>query len=266
MSKITKPFTSACLEMADNEHSKLGERERSLYGRSSSRLRAFINNICSKENINYLEIGVDRGSTIISAVYGNSQCKAVGIENFKYDEKEFAKVAKDKEVTQEDGSIKYEPTIWENMRSQLFFNIDRYGSVTDGEGFGSIDIIQSDFQEVDWSSVPKADVCFFDVKPVNADVYDAFFEKVVPNLANPAVVIFSNYSNDTHAKQVEEAFANHHNTVTILWDDNRVSSGLSDATQYFSGIGIFGISKKIESTENNLEERIATANAITNKG
>ena len=104
--KLTEAFISAALELADNGLSKISERERELFGLSSTRLRSLLNNLCSKENTNYLELGVYKGATIISALYGNPTLKAVGVDNYKYDEREPKKWAD-------------EGTIWENIKSKL---------------------------------------------------------------------------------------------------------------------------------------------------
>ena len=46
MGKLNHDWVKASLEMADNERSKLSERERELHGLSSTRLRCLINNLC----------------------------------------------------------------------------------------------------------------------------------------------------------------------------------------------------------------------------
>lgn len=52
--------------------SKLSEEILSLYGYSGIQTRHLYNNLCSiEENINYLEIGTYRGSTLISSCYKN---------------------------------------------------------------------------------------------------------------------------------------------------------------------------------------------------
>ena len=71
MGKLNHEWVKASLEMADNERSKLSERERELHGLSSIRLRCLINNLCAAEKCNYLEIGAYKGSTLIAAARGN---------------------------------------------------------------------------------------------------------------------------------------------------------------------------------------------------
>ena len=58
MGKISKAFVEGCLSLSDNDRSKLTEEERTMIGDNSSKLRSFLNNICSKDNSYYLELGL----------------------------------------------------------------------------------------------------------------------------------------------------------------------------------------------------------------
>ena len=236
MVKITQEFVTAVLELSDVGQSKISERERELYGISSPRLKALINNICSKEGTNYLELGVFKGSTIISAAYGNLSTKLVGVENYKYDQNEPKRTAP-------------EGTIWENMKTQLNSNIKRYEELGVPVNTNNITIIESDFQDVDWKSYPKFDVCFFDVVPADKETYKAFFEKTLSALSSEAVIIFSNYSNVKNAKELDEIIADNNHKFDVQWKKQRVSGGLSDHTHYQSGVLIIGIKKKIVKAE-----------------
>lgn len=236
MVKITQEFVTAVLELSDVGQSKISERERELYGISSPRLKALINNICSKEGTNYLELGVFKGSTIISAAYGNLSTKLVGVENYKYDQNEPKRTAP-------------EGTIWENMKTQLNSNIKRYEELGVPVNTNNITIIESDFQDVDWKSYPKFDVCFFDVVPADKETYKVFFEKTLSALSSEAVIIFSNYSNVKNAKELDEIIADNNHKFDVQWKKQRVSGGLSDHTHYQSGVLIIGIKKKIVKAE-----------------
>lgn len=230
MTKISKEFAQAALELADVEQSKINERERELFGLSSNRLRAFLNNICSKPNTQYLEVGVYRGATLLSAMYGNITTKAVGIENYSYDDRE---------------PKRYPPKghIWSNMQSHLHSNLARYSDPNMQVVTDNITIIEKDFAEVDWSTLPKIDVCFFDVTPIKEEVYKAFLNNITKAINSEAVVIFSNYSNEQHAKELDKALSEAANIET-LWTLQRISGGLSDATQYYSGIRVVGIRER----------------------
>ncbi len=229
MSKLNHEWVKASLEMADNERSKLTEREREMHGLSSIRLRCLINNLCAAEKCNYLEVGAYKGATLIAAARGND-VKVVGVDNFKYDDREPNKWSP-------------EGFIWDNMKSQLEANIDKYRLQPDVINGEDISIIQSDFQEADLPA-NKFSVCFFDVSPINAKTYDAFFEKILPSLSQSSVVIFSQQSNSTHATELNEAMAKHASKFNSQFNEVRISGSNADASKYYSGVRVFGIVKK----------------------
>ena len=178
MGKITKQWVQAALELADQGQAKLTQRERELFGLSSTRLRCLINNICAPDNTRYLEIGVYRGSTVVAAAYGNKTTKVVGVDKYKYDDREPLKWAP-------------EGYIWDNMKSQLEANLQRYKVGDNGVNLNNVTIIENKFEDVDWAKQEKFDVCFFDVSPVNTALYDEFFEKVLLAMNPEAVLKFS---------------------------------------------------------------------------
>jgi len=233
MTKITKEFIEACLEMSDNEHSKLTEREIEIFGLSSKRQRAFINNICSKVGTKYLEIGVYRGATLLAAAAGNSSTKVVGIENFSYDDREPAKKA---------------PVngIWDNMKSQLYDNISRYKDPDSSVNTENVTIIEEDYRKADLSSIKDIDVCLFDVTPTSDRTHKNFVELVLPSLSDESVIIFTQYSNSATCKLIDNAIEESSELVEVLYEQNRVSGGLSDSTKYFSGLAIFLLKKKVK--------------------
>ena len=70
-----------CFVNSDRNESKLSADILSMEGMSGTKTRHLYNNICSLSGANYLEIGVFRGSTFCSAIYGNN-IKATGIDNW----------------------------------------------------------------------------------------------------------------------------------------------------------------------------------------
>jgi len=223
MRKISNKLIEEALHLADNEHSKVGEREKRLFGLSSYRMRAAINNLCSVPNTKYLEIGLYRGATLISAAIGNKTCKLVGIENFSYDDREPKKKAP-------------AGTYWTNMESQLMDNISRYRDPDSGVNVDNITVIKEDFAKADIKELGPFDICFFDVSPVNKEIYKQFVEKIIPHMAKECTLVFSNYSNEAHAKQIEEVLNDNADKIVVNKQFQRISGGLSDDTQYYSGI------------------------------
>lgn len=72
------------VENANRGTSKLIKDIFNIQGFSSAKVRHFLNNVCSLSHTRYLEIGTWKGSTFVSALYGNGQAveEAVGIDNW----------------------------------------------------------------------------------------------------------------------------------------------------------------------------------------
>jgi hypothetical protein len=73
-----------CIALAEQETSQLTPEILAIPGMSSTKIRHFLNNLCSLPNTRYLEVGVWKGSTYISALYGNEEASnhAVGFDNW----------------------------------------------------------------------------------------------------------------------------------------------------------------------------------------
>ena len=69
------------IENSNNNISKLKSDILSIDGMSGNKTRHLYNNICSLDGANYLEIGTWKGSSFISALYGNN-ISAIAIDNW----------------------------------------------------------------------------------------------------------------------------------------------------------------------------------------
>lgn len=231
--KIDKDFCLEALKMADNERGKPTDRERNmLFGLSTIRQRCLLNNLCSKPNSKFLEIGLYKGATFISALFDNPTVKGVGVEHYLYDDRESPKWAP-------------EGFIWDNMKSHLEANLHIYRHEKDRLNTDNIEIIESTFEEVDWSKQPKFDVVHFDVMPITEKTYDDFFNLVTPALATDSVVVFTQQSNHMYAEMLNAAILKHTDKVTQIFKEYRVSGSMSDSTSYFSGVVVVGFKKKV---------------------
>ena len=84
MSNIVSKYNTLienALYKAENHLTKLTEKQFNLEGMSSNKTRIFLNELIFLGS-NYLEIGVYKGSTFISALYNNNHANAVAIDNF----------------------------------------------------------------------------------------------------------------------------------------------------------------------------------------
>ena len=81
MSRVSIPFIQTSLKMSDNERSKLTGIEKDIHGQSSIRLKCLINNLASKVNTKYLEVGVYKSLEEISKKWSLDKKFAPKIQN-----------------------------------------------------------------------------------------------------------------------------------------------------------------------------------------
>lgn len=82
MERNITEFLEHCMFQSLNGESKLTQDILDIYGMSSSKGRHLLNNICSMDGVNFLEIGSYEGSTAIAALYKNNINYTI-IDNFK---------------------------------------------------------------------------------------------------------------------------------------------------------------------------------------
>ena len=79
------------IEYANSGVTKLNSKAINMEGMSSIKVRNFLNKLVSYPDVSYLEIGVWKGSTFYSALYGNKPKCALAIDNFsQFDGSELA--------------------------------------------------------------------------------------------------------------------------------------------------------------------------------
>lgn len=230
---MSKSFCETALTMADKEKGRITDIERNkIHGLTSIRHKCLISNLCTKTNTRYLEIGVYKGATLISALFDNKTTKALAVDHFLYDDREADKWAP-------------KGFIWDNMKSQFESNLDMYRGRADRMNKENIKFIESDFKDVDWTKHGKFEVIHFDVAPVSEEVYEDFFTKVTPAMANECVVVFTQQSNSEYAEALNKALIKHSDKWIERFKEYRISNSMSDSRNYYSGIAMVGLKRKI---------------------
>ena len=230
MPRLSEQFVDACLKLSDSEKGKLTDAERQLFGQSSIKLKCLLNNLCSKDGTRYLELGSYRGSTLISALYGNPKSDAVSVDNFSFDYREPKKFAPD-----ESG--------WPNVKSGLYDILQKY-ELIDNIKSKHLKIIESNFEDVSWSSHAKFDIIYCDIEPITEEVYSNFFSKVFNAMSRQCVVLFSGYSSEEFSKLLEQKVEQYSDRLVTEFKKQRISGGQADAFGYYSGLAIYGFRKK----------------------
>lgn len=138
LSLIVKDAYQNSLEEKDN----LSAHWKTIFGMSGRKYRSFINTLVKlMPDPRYLEIGTWTGSTACSAIYGN-KLKAVCIDNWSQ---------------------------FGGPKDQFHANIDNCLKDSNCD----FNFIESDFRNVDYSSLGKFNIYFFDGPHEEADQYDA---------------------------------------------------------------------------------------------
>ena len=234
MAKLNKAWVQASLEMSQVDKDKLDEWIKKVDGASSNRLRGFINNLCGADNVNYLEIGVYKGATLMSAMASNHKTKAVGIENSMYDWR------KPNPATIPEGS-----PCWPSMIRDLNYNLDKWAT-TGGYVANAITVIEDSFQNVDYSKLPTFNICYLDIEHINAATLDEFFTIVYPNLDKECVLIVSGVTNSIIMEELNKALLRHDDNFTIEYEFLEISASGSDSRNYWNGIRVLGLKRKIK--------------------
>ncbi len=73
-----------CIKKAEHHISQLNQEVLQVDGMSSPKVRHFLNNLCSRPDTHYLEIGCWKGSTLISSLFNNRNTivSAIAIDNW----------------------------------------------------------------------------------------------------------------------------------------------------------------------------------------
>lgn len=72
-----------CISNADKGKSKLDSRATSIQALSSFKNKCLLNNLVSRENVRYLEIGTYKGASLVAALYNNKPEYHAAIDSFR---------------------------------------------------------------------------------------------------------------------------------------------------------------------------------------
>ena len=148
--KSKLPITMTDYSLMHPSPIEINER---LLGFSGICFRHLMNNLCSyNSGVNYLEVGVFKGSTLISSVYGNE-----GVLNEVHAIDNFSEFVSDDLV--------------EHPKNKLYENLDRF---LPKRHHDKIKFYEADCFQFDLSKLPKIDIYFYDGEHSAESQYKAF--------------------------------------------------------------------------------------------
>jgi len=206
------------IHWGEMEVSKLTQDVMDIHGITSNKVRCFLNNICSIGG-NYLEIGVFRGATFCSAIYGND-IHTIGLDNFASPNLMPMGVSQ-KLATYLKQNIDTPP------QEDFINNVKRFG-VT-----GKIDVYKTDYTTFDYSQLPKLDIVFYDGDTRFHDQY-VTLKKILPQFSKQTILIMDdwNWNSGAFGKVVEEE-------NLIITHYREIFTNGEDMDSFWNGLGIF---------------------------
>jgi hypothetical protein len=211
------------IEWGKLEVSKLTQEILDIHGITSNKVRAFLNNICNIDGATYLEVGVFRGATFCSAIYGNN-IHAIGIDNF------MSPNLTPKGVSQKIGNY-YKHNIETIPQEEFLLNVKKHGNVN------KTSVYKTDYQTFDFSALPNVDIIFYDGETKFHDQYVAL-TNMLPIFSNETILIMDdwNWNNGAFDKFINDnnLFISHYREIFTSGEDN---------TDFWNGLGIFLIER-----------------------
>lgn len=209
------------LHWSDLEVSKLTQDILDIPGISSNKVKMFLNNLCSLPNSKYLEIGVYRGSTFCSAIYGND-IKAIGIDNWS---SPFIKPANPNH------KLGFYQQKSQNPKDEFLNNVKKYANTKNVEAY------MANYLDFDYSTIEPVDIIFYDGETKFYDRYN-IIKKLVPVMKNECIFIFDDWvwENDKALQSIQDS------GLFIKYQKNIYTNG-EDPNDYWNGLGIFILQK-----------------------
>lgn len=210
------------LYWAENEVSKLTLDIINIQGITSNKVKCLLNNICNIDDANYLELGVFRGSTFCSAIYGNN-IKATGIDNWSSPYLMPSGVSQKMSFYLRDQS--------NDPKEEFLSNVKKFGNVE------KINAYRANYLDFDYSTIEPLDIIFYDGETKYYDQYTTI-KKLIPHMSNKCILIVDdwNWQKEGAIKALEES------DVFITYQKNIYTNG-EDSKDFWNGIGIFLIEK-----------------------
>ena len=206
----------------EKEVSKLKQDVLDIHGITSNKVRCFLNNICSIGGT-YLEIGVFRGATFCSAIYGND-IHGIGLDNFA------------------------SPNLMPYGVSQKLAMFYKYKNdltpqeefIDNAKFFGEkkkLDVYRTDYLNFDFNILPKVNIIFYDGDTKYHDQYTVI-KKLLPIMSDQCILIMDdwNWNSGALSKIIEEE-------NLYISHSREIFTNGEDMDSFWNGLGVFLIER-----------------------
>lgn len=210
------------LNWANHEVSKLNQEILDIHGITSNKIRCFLNNICSLDNSTYLEIGVFRGATFCSAIYGND-IKAIGVDNWS------SPYLMPSGISQKMNS--YYKVKSDDPKEEFLSNVKKFSIE------GSVEVYRASYLSFDFTKLPPVNIVFYDGETKYSDIYQTI-KNITPIMDNETILIVDdwNWQKNVIHKVMDDV------GYSILYNKNIYTQG-EDSRDFWNGLGVFLIGR-----------------------
>ena len=218
----THPYINRCLESIDAAIKNESKYSHEIEGLSSDTVRHFLNNICSHENVKYLEVGVYNGSTFCAAIQGND-ITAYAADHWQ--DKNIKPVRDDIEWTGQEGSI---DTFIDNVKSNWTDN-------------SNVAILNGDIRTATRENLDqKVNTIFYDADHDGA-VQKSCLNHILKYTEDEFILIIDD-ANFKYVVESAKEFVSE-NKLEILYERIILTDELEDSNSWWNGVVIFVLKK-----------------------
>lgn len=231
MNSILVEHVKQSLENANKQVGKLRSEWKllELYGMNSDRNRILLNNLVELPKAVYLELGVYRGASLVSALYKNDDATVYAVDNFCYSAFEGHPVKKRVHPSDD--------IAWPNVKQGFFEILFKYYSRD------RVKFIESDFLKVKLYEFTKPiNIVHFDIMH-SASVSEvvAVLNHYYPALADTFTIVVNSYSQSAIREGIKQW--NEQKNHNVLLHEEKKSSGLADSDHWYAGLAVLVIEK-----------------------
>ena len=218
----THPYINRCLESIDAAIKNESKYSHKIEGLSSDTVRHFLNNICSHEDVKYLEVGVYNGSTFCAAIQGND-ITAYAADHWQ--DKNIKPVRDDIEWTGQEGSI---DIFIDNVKSNWTDN-------------SNVAILNGDIRTATRENLDqKVNTIFYDADHDGA-VQKSCLNHILKYTEDEFILIIDD-ANFKYVVESAKEFVSE-NKLEILYERIILTDELEDSNSWWNGVVIFVLKK-----------------------
>ena len=218
----THPYINRCLESIDAAIKNESKYSHEIEGLSSDTVRHFLNNICSHEDVKYLEVGVYNGCTFCAAIQGND-ITAYAADHWQ--DKNIKPVRDDIEWTGQEGSI---DTFIDNVKSNWTDN-------------SNVAILNGDIRTATRENLDqKVNTIFYDADHDGA-VQKSCLNHILKYTEDEFILIIDD-ANFKYVVESAKEFVSE-NKLEILYERIILTDELEDSNSWWNGVVIFVLKK-----------------------